>query len=239
MVFVALTMATNTPTSFKEWGTSSHLIIPSTTSSFTTRGSLFVAFLANIPQVFLSLLYFSINRIFTSMAFAREWNNYAVYAQGLRVTSPSGQQRDTYFLQLPYRWAVPLSITSGLLHWLLSQCLFLVRREMRMRSGELYPGSICACGYSVVSLLIFTLVFLALFIGLLALLFRSVDVKIPPARHSSLMISAACHPPNEDREVWLKEVGWAVTIEAGEDFDGHCSFSSMHVAQLKEGMIYT
>lgn len=41
--------------------------------------------------------------------------------KGLRVTQPHGYQRSSYFLQLPYRWSLPLIVISGTLHWLLSR----------------------------------------------------------------------------------------------------------------------
>lgn len=98
---------------------------------FDAAGIPFNAWLANLPQIFLSALYFSVNRLCTSLYFAYEWNKYATRRKGLRVTSPKGDQRSTYFLQLPFRYAIPLVAISGLMHWLLSQSIFLVRFEHR------------------------------------------------------------------------------------------------------------
>lgn len=52
---------------------------------------------------------------------------YYLRKKPLRVTAPQGQQRSTYYLHLPYRYSVPLIVTSALLHWLVSQSIFLVR----------------------------------------------------------------------------------------------------------------
>lgn len=72
---------------------------------------------ANSPQVVLSFLYFAYNGIFTCMSLASEWSRYFIHRKGLRVSEiPRGAQRSTYFLQLPYRFAIPLMITSGTLH---------------------------------------------------------------------------------------------------------------------------
>jgi hypothetical protein len=220
------------------WGTASNSIIPATSTSFDARGILMVAFIANLPQVCLSLLYFSINRICTSICFALEWNKYAIHKKGLRVTTPSGQQRSTHFSQLPLRWAVPLTLISGVLHWLLSQSLFLVRQEVRTREGELYPGSTCACGYSAQSLLAFTLLFLSLLLTILYRLLRGIDVHLPPARHCSLVISAACHPPEDDIDAHLAEVTWGVTSPATDGSIGHCTFTSQPVASIEPGALY-
>jgi hypothetical protein len=51
----------------------------------------------------------------------------AYHRKGLRVSeNPRGAQRSTYFLQLPYRYAIPLLIVSSAMHWMVSQSLFLV-----------------------------------------------------------------------------------------------------------------
>lgn len=221
-----------------DWGTASSLTIPFIQTNFGTQGAILTAWLANLPQVCLSFVYFSINRICTSICFAKEWNDYATHRKGLRVTEPAGRQRDTHFLQLPYRWAIPLTITSGLLHWLLSQSLFLVRQEVRTREGDLYPGSKCACGYSILSLLVFTLVFLTLLIVLLHKLIQHIDIRIPPARHCSMVISAACHPPVDDSNSHLMEVQWGVVDEGTSDRCGHCTFTSHQVTITKEGCLY-
>lgn len=64
------------------------------------------------------------------MALAHEWSQYAVQRKGLRVSAqPRGAQRSTYFLSLPYRNAIPFIILSTLMHWLMSESLFLVMIE--------------------------------------------------------------------------------------------------------------
>jgi hypothetical protein len=83
------------------------------------------AFLVNSPQVILSLVYFAYNGAFTKFLLADELNGYGIERKGLRVSAERiGAQRVTYFLQLPYRYALPLMITSGLLHWMSSQAFF-------------------------------------------------------------------------------------------------------------------
>ncbi|KAG4441757.1 hypothetical protein IFR05_002748 [Cadophora sp. M221] len=83
--------------------------------------------IANLPQVMLSLAYFAYNNIFTCMLQDVEWHGFSTTRKPLRVSgSRRGSQRSTYFLHLPYRFAIPLAILSGILHWLASQSLFLV-----------------------------------------------------------------------------------------------------------------
>jgi hypothetical protein len=233
-----MTAATSPGRDLSSWGTSSKTIVSFTSTTFDVRGLLLIAFLANLPQVCLSLLYFSLNRICTSVCFALEWDRYAIQRKGLRVTHPSGEQRSTHFLQLPYHWAIPLTVTSGLLHWLLSQSLFLVRQELRTRGGELYPGSTCACGYSAQSLIAFTLIFIALLVFVFCWLLKGMNIHIPPARHCSLVISAACHPPEDDMYAYLGEVKWGVTVVGTEEYVGHCTFTSGPVQSAQPGALY-
>lgn len=111
------------------------------------------------------------NSVWTSMTLAAEWNSYSVDRKGLRVsTYLQGHQRSTYFLSLPYRYALPLIVSSGLLHWLISQSLYVViirahdvnharapsldsvtcacRNYQRPVSGSLYVGLSCLGGVS-------------------------------------------------------------------------------------------
>ncbi|KAH7062959.1 hypothetical protein BKA63DRAFT_189701 [Paraphoma chrysanthemicola] len=239
LTMTALAAATSNVAHFTSpWGTSSQLTVPFTSTSFDTRGILLVAFIANFPQVCLSLLYFSINRICTSICFATEWNNFATHRKALRVTTPVGSQRGTHFLQLPFRWAIPLVTTSGVLHWLLSQSLFLVRRETRTRTGELYGDSTCACGYSAQSILVFSQVFCVLLLVIICRLLWRMPVRMPPARHCSLVISAACHAPLDEVDPHLCEVMWGVTEEATHDRPGHCSFSAGVIGEAQTGHLY-
>jgi hypothetical protein len=113
-----------------------------------------------------------------------------------------------------------------------------VRQEKRTRDDVLYPGSTCACGYSVLSLLIFTLVLLTLLSVVLYLLLEKTEIQLPPARHCSLVISAACHPPNDEVDAHLGEVRWGVTEVATEESVGHCTFTSREVTSVQPGRMY-
>ncbi|KAF2850824.1 hypothetical protein T440DRAFT_396198, partial [Plenodomus tracheiphilus IPT5] len=68
--------------------------------------------LANSPQVILSYLYLAFNGLYTSMFIGREWATYMIARKPLRVTAPAGQQRGTYWLSVPYRYAIPSSVGS-------------------------------------------------------------------------------------------------------------------------------
>jgi hypothetical protein len=81
---------------------------------------------ANSLQVGLMIIYFMTNGFMTAVSVENERSSYANHRKGLRVSSnKSHAQRCTYFLQLPYRYSIPLLVTFGILHWLAFQSLYL------------------------------------------------------------------------------------------------------------------
>lgn len=73
-----------------------------------TTGLHLTVLIANSPQALLSFLFLTYNGLFTCMLLADEWSGHAKERKTLRVTSPIGQQRSTYRLQLPYKYSIPL-----------------------------------------------------------------------------------------------------------------------------------
>ena len=201
-----------------------------------------VVLLANAPQFLISLLYFGFNGLFTNMLLVKEWTDYAHSRKSLRVTAPTGQQRSTYRLQLPYRYGIPLMVIAALLHWLVSQAIFLVRVQRFDYNGEIdHENELSTCGYS--SLGILSSVVIGAFTLLLGLAngFRKYRPGMPLARSCSAAISAACHPPEGDEDAARKKVMWGVVkgrIENEEAGIGHCSFSSLEVSILKKKQVY-
>lgn len=98
-------------------------LMPLTTG---TSGLLANVLVANSPQLIFSCLYLLYNGIFTSMCLAHEYSKYSNCRKGLRATSPQGDQRSTYWLHLPYVYSIFLLAASALLHWSISQTIFLV-----------------------------------------------------------------------------------------------------------------
>ncbi|KAJ5154792.1 uncharacterized protein N7500_010231 [Penicillium coprophilum] len=110
--------------------------------------------IANAPQLIFSFLYFAFNALLTAMTLAAEWSSYATHHKGLRVSNnPQLAQRSNYFLSIPYRYATPLILVSGILHWLISQSLFMVGVEAfdsdMVRNP---PRDVITCGYSPVAI---------------------------------------------------------------------------------------
>jgi hypothetical protein len=61
---------------------------------------------ANLPQGILSFLYLTYNGLYSCMLGAHEWSLFATRRRTVRVTAPVGKQRSTYYLQLPYWYAI-------------------------------------------------------------------------------------------------------------------------------------
>ncbi|PVI04091.1 hypothetical protein DM02DRAFT_640148 [Periconia macrospinosa] len=222
---------------YHAWGTLSSNVIDNTT--YDPGSTLRLAWLANSPQVVLSFLYFSINSECTSMAGTYEWNNMASSRKGLRVTKPFREQRSTYFLQLPLRFSLPMTAISGLLHWLLSQSIFLLRIDVIDRQGKVNEkDSKSGCGYSGVSFLVLCAIFYIFMIVVGLIGRKHMNVQIPFAASCSLVISAACHVPPSEQDPQLKKVQWGVVKERLFDGELHCCISSEQVEKPVAGTVY-
>ncbi|KAL5355932.1 hypothetical protein BJX96DRAFT_171126 [Aspergillus floccosus] len=164
--------------------------------------------LANTPQLVVSIAYFMHNAVMTCMLLAAEYDDYAAERKPVRVSWPRGAQRSTYYLSLPYRYSVPLLVTSAVLHWLISQSLFFVEINPFDQDGVIQEDRTqVTCGYSPVATL-FAIIVGVLYVAAVLLLgrrrFRS---RMPLAVHCSAAISAACHPITEGDHA-LQPVQW-------------------------------
>ncbi|OAQ57700.2 hypothetical protein VFPPC_11729 [Pochonia chlamydosporia 170] len=168
---------------------------------------------ANLPQLLLSLSYFMYNSLYTQLCIEKEWSSFSTRYRTLRVTRPQGQQRSTYRLQLPYRYSIPLILVSIILHWLVSNALYVFILEggyfwtgtgsssealLNQKlpsfrgsgiSGDAYVG----IGYSTTALL--ALLFAAILLPIIpvALAMRKTTGTIPPGGSNSMVVCAACH----------------------------------------------
>ncbi|KAL3448253.1 hypothetical protein BJX65DRAFT_275360 [Aspergillus insuetus] len=194
--------------------------------------------IANTPQLIFSVLYFMCNAILTNMALAAEWDRFAIIRKGLRVsTPPQGHQRRTHFLSLPYRYGVPLIGLSALLHWLISQSIFLVRIVVYTNGDREPSGDTMTVGYSPPAIVIGVCVGVLLPVGLLLAGRRRFQSGMPVAGSCSLAIAAACHPRSketESEETEYNRLKWGIEpCVQGEV--GHCAFSSARVEMPTDG----
>lgn len=206
---------------------------------------------ANLPQVIISFTYIMYNSQFTAMLAQREWSNYAIKRAPLRVSEPSSGQRSTHFLQLPYTFSVPLLLASALLHWFISQSLFLARIAIyndgiptRAFNGmlETRVSEHSAVGFSYAATTASICLGALLIVVLLALSFYlKYPIGLPIGGTNSAVISAACHvrpEEKDDNEVVNRPLKWGVTKPGSAETVGHCAFSSMEVAQPEVDHLY-
>lgn len=206
--------------------------------------------LANLPQLLLSGLYFMFNACITAMASAVEWSLFSQKRTSLRVTVPSGQQRETYWLQLPWKFSLPLLACSTVLHWLISQSIFLVNlrilkpnNELLREPNDIFPGASpsgvnTACGYSPLAIVCAVGVGTLMLLALLTLSFRKLKPGIPMVGSNSFAISAACHPPKEDTAAAFKSLMWGAVRHQEAGVPGHCCLTSFEVEKPKCGDFY-
>lgn len=175
--------------------------------------------IANSLQLALSIIYVTYNNFLTRLLVGRGWAMRSLQHSSLRVTAPKGRQRSTYRLQLPYRYSIPLMIGSGILHWFLSNTIYVFISHgdyfaplLEDTSGSSYTdpslphGSTASVGYSVIALV--TLIVIA-FIGAtipLLLSRRRLPGSAVAVGCNSFVISASCHvsmlsKPEDDLKV--------------------------------------
>jgi len=208
-----------------------------------TEGFLTSVFIANIPQITLSLLHFIYNALLTAMLSGLEWSKFAWERRGLRVSrKPVGAQKSTFFLQLPFRYGLPLLALSGSVQWLLSQGIFMVAIEVYNPMGEpagsdvadciLYgykPGCLesptrYTCSWSPIAVLA------VIGAGLLMMAVASImgtrryKPGMPLGGNSSAVISAACHVAETDKpeKVEQLKLKWGVVSSESAELL-HCA----------------
>ncbi|KAI9675682.1 MAG: hypothetical protein M1817_001049 [Caeruleum heppii] len=198
--------------------------------------------IANAPQPILSFLYLIFNGLVTCMFLAEEWSNFAHQKKPLRVSRPRGLQRSTYFLELPYRYAIPLIAVSGLLHWLVSQSIFVASVLVSDQwSGRDRPVMLSTCGYSPMPIIFIVFAGVILLLSGVVLGFRRYKPGMPLAGSCSMAIAAACHVPPDEIDPATKPLQWGVSRQTDEtepDTVGHCSFSSREVTMPVPGRLY-
>ena len=184
--------------------------------------------IANLPQLVLSGLYLSTNGLLTNMWMAAEWSDFAHERKYLRVSKPKGAQRSTHFLSLPYRIALPLMVSLGLLHWLVSQSIFLAVAANYDSKGNLIDAtSIASCGFSP-SAMITVLIAGAAVVGVTVWIGRrKLDPVMPLVGSCSAAIAAACYRPGWDTDAAMKPVQYGIVpgLEGVND-EQHACFTS-------------
>ena len=161
------------------------------------------------------------------MLAGHEWSLFSHHHRTLRVTSPRPGQRSTYWLQIPYTYAIPLITLSGLLSWLTSQSIFLARIETSDPVGKPTTTMVNEVGYSCIAIIC------VLTLGIFALMaaagmgYKPFAAEITAVGSCSAAISAACHARGADWEgIVGKKVRWGDVGIAPSSGVRHLALSS-------------
>ncbi|KAF4806682.1 hypothetical protein CGCSCA5_v014141 [Colletotrichum siamense] len=215
---------------------------PANTIEFTLGNSLISnVLLANTPQIVISFVYLFYNNVFTCMVMTHEYARFASVRKPLRVTRPYGEQRSTFWLQLPYRYIVPIMLIMAFMHWSVSRSIYLVQLEIYDNNGELIAGrSVTGCGYSPPPIVLSLCLGGAMILLLLGLSARKLDPGMPIAGSCSLVISAAAHAGQDEVDAAARHLQYGVISE--DDTGGRdrrrVGFSSRPVEKLVDGETY-
>jgi hypothetical protein len=203
--------------------------------------------IANLPQLILSFAYFTYNALFTSMLAGLEWSQMAWQKKSLRVSQkPQGEQRSSYFLQLPYRYAIPLLGCSAVMHWLASQSIFLIAVERYDPLGNPMPadysgvieGEHYTCGWSPLAVLLVICGGVLMIAGAIVMGRRKYQPGMPLRGTNSAVVAAACHVAGGEENIERKKLIWGVVSKYDADGTGHCAFSSGEPDFPQEGVAY-
>jgi len=165
----------------------------------------------------------------------------------LRVTTPEGIQRSSYFVHMPLRYGIPMLASITLQHYLVTQGIFVYATEPYPSEGSSdasldLPGLQIGVAFSAPALIYgecccmiymflltcprpaTTLGFGYIFM-LVSFMVRRYSETMPLASTCSAAISAACHPPNDDSEAYLFPLQCGV-VSVDENGVGHCSLTT-------------
>ncbi|KAF7536886.1 hypothetical protein G7054_g4182 [Neopestalotiopsis clavispora] len=177
------------------------------TSSFLTN-----ILVANSPQLLMSFVYLFLNNIITRQAATNELEHFLREdgKKPLRVSSPIGMQRSSYFLALPFKYSIPVLGMTMLLHWLISQSLFLVQAStfasgsegIRVSSWDSSARGFTPLG-GILSLSVAMIVFISLIINSIARSYRDIPPEFERMGCNSSAIRLLCLRPDGDDDAHL------------------------------------
>ena len=206
------------------------------------KGFFFAVLFANMFQAIISALYLLCNNLVTVMVVGKEWNAYNFKRRTLRVSVRKGIQRSSYYLSLPYRYSGTLMVLSGLLHFFISQSVFVVQTvayvpKYEPQRFERNPVLDASCiGFSSLGII------LALGTGCMFVLYllfvgarfgptvRKVRANepcpMPLVSTCSAAISANCHAHPDDVDCIFLPMQWGYVTETNGAKRGRYTFTT-------------
>lgn len=198
---------------------------------------------ANTPQTGISFIYLVYTHAFTCMVSAYEWGKFSQVRKPLRVSRPCPRtaQRSTYWLNLPYRFIVPIMGLVAILHWLSARSIFFVQLTPYDINGVAVPAAkFDSCAISVTAIFYATVIIATLVVALLGFSLCSLPPGMPIAGSCSLAISAAAHAAEGEDDPGALPLMYGVLETDSRDGleEVRVGFSSRAVSALKKGKGY-
>lgn len=199
--------------------------------------------LANTPQAVITVVYLLYNNALTCMVLAYEWGRFSQIRKPLRVSRPvpGSTQRSTFWLQLPYRFILPITALMATLHWLVGRSIFFVQLMPYDIRGLAIPDNrVDACAYSLSAILSALVVGGVLVLAFIGFSFFSLPSGMPVASSCSLAISAAAHPARGEEDAALHPVMYGILEQdpIDEVTTERVGFSSRYVLPLDKNKVY-
>ena len=127
-------------------------------------------------------------------------------------------------------------LVSALLHWLVSQSIFLAKVTVLDESETPIPAdALTTCGWSSIAIILTIIVGALILIAAFAMGFWRFKGSMPIAGGCSAVISAACHPDVLDKDTSLLPLQWGA-LGGGEP--GHCTLTGQPVNMPVPGELY-
>ena len=202
--------------------------------------------IANLPQLIVSFSYVAYSGMFTSMLVSLELTRFLRQHKGLRVSSPKGKQRSTYWLSIPFRYSIPFAGIMTILHWTMSESIFLVRlnyfdiyQRPYVDTGR-HPGYIQTLGWSPPAIIVSLVIGVACLAMSIFIAHRKFPSGMPLMSTCSIAISAACHRSAfEDSTITEQPLKYGMLQDAVGLGQICAGFSAEHVNPLPHYKIRT
>jgi len=163
-------------------------------TAYSSSGLFGIVVLANSPQLWLSSCYLLLNSQATRIWMEHEWRSYYRRKQKTRVSDDAdhiGGVRITRFLLLPYAATALLMTVSTVLHWLVSQAIYV---NNGVDQFELYDNG-TGIFWSPVALLITGFISFALLLVISSYYVWSFEIVMPVMAGSARVVLDACKQP--------------------------------------------
>lgn len=195
---------------------------------------------ANSWQLEVSCLYLLYNALISTLCASEEWSHFGIERKFLRVSAPRGMQRSTYFLSLPFRYGIPLTVGMSFCHWCISQAVFLAQASAYFPNGTRnFEADDSRVGYSPIGIVFSIVVGVVFIISLIGLGFGKITFHLPVVSTNSAAISAAAHKAPGDGDAALLPVQWGVVDPAKLGKPGHCCLTTAcDVEEPEDGEMY-